>query len=264
MSWSGVGGPGPSAMGARHHFLNVMTCLAAAALFLASAGCASMRMGRGQKKVVAEDFAEGRVVDVTITEKITGNREMLFMSMPRKTAFLEGYIQGVITDYADNPVQGVVVRAVAVGEGTQREETGERRAVGIAASSFDPGVSDTNGFYRIRFSLPIMGGFVDVRGRIMYSPGWEQERENLGRAYEPQLKQSQFRLYYEMKRARLTFTEGIRKAVVAPVATSAPAGKAALPPAGKAGGPEGSAGGAAPAEGGGGEEDLFKGFGFGQ
>ncbi|MBI4676148.1 MAG: hypothetical protein HY748_01055 [Elusimicrobia bacterium] len=238
-------------------WLGATACAAAAVLCVAAAGCTGMRMGRGAKKVVSEDFAEGRVVDVSITERITGNREMLFMSMPRKTLFLDGYIQGVITDYLDNPVQGVVVRAVAVGEGAQKEETGERRS-GFAGSSFDPGVSDTNGFYRIRFSLPIIDGVVDVRGRVLYSPGWEQERDNLGKAYEPQQKQSQFRVYYELKRARITFTEGIRKTVVAPVTSGAPPKAAALPSAGK---PAVEKAPGAPAEGGG-DEDLFKGFGF--
>ncbi|MBI5884036.1 MAG: hypothetical protein HZB91_13150 [Elusimicrobia bacterium] len=236
-------------------------CAAAAALCVVSAGCSGMRMGRGAKKVVAEDFGEGRVVDISINERITGNREMLFMSTPRKTLFLEGYIQGVITDYLDNPVQGVVVRAVAVGEGAQKEETGERRS-GFAGSSFDPGVSDTNGFYRIRFSLPLINNLVDVRGRMLYSPGWEQERDNLGKAYEPQQKQSQFRIYYELKRARLTFTEGIRKTVVAPVTSAMAGGKAAPVPGAGRPSVEAPGGGEKPA-GEGGDDDLFKGFGFG-
>lgn len=232
------------------------------ALLAGFSACGGAKLGRGQKKVVSEDFAEGRVVDVSITEKLTGAREMLFMSMPQKTMFLEGYIQGVITDYADNPIQGVVVRAVAAGE-AQAQETGERRA-GFAGSSFDPGVSDSNGFYRIRFSLPLINNVVDVRGRVLFSPGWEQERDNLGKAYEPQAKQSQFRVYYERKRGRLIFAEGIRKNIVAPV-TSSGAPRAAGAPArespGVAGKPAGAPAGAA--EGGAAEEDLFKGFGFG-
>jgi hypothetical protein len=229
-------------------------------LFVLLTGCGGgVQVGKGLKKVVVEDFAEGRVVDLSITEKITGNREMLFMSMPRKNEFLEGYIQGIITDYADNPVQGVVVRAVAVGETAE----GERGQEALAGSSFDPGVSDSNGFYRIRFALPIIATRVDVRGRILYSPGWEQERENLGKAYEPQTKQSQFRLYYERKRGRITFTEGIRKTVVAPVGQGV--GKAAPLP----GKPSAAAAAAAdkPAAGApaaGGDEDMFKGFGLGQ
>ena len=120
---------------------------AAVALVLLAAAC-----GPANQNVVVEDFAEGRIVDLSITEKLTGTSEFLLFSRPKKTQFLDGYIQGVVTDYQDNPVQGVVVRAVASGENTLEE--GEARPSGFATSSFDPGVSDTNGFYRIRFSLP--------------------------------------------------------------------------------------------------------------
>jgi hypothetical protein len=218
--------------------------------------------GPSNKNVVAEDFAEGRVVDLSITEKLTGTTELLLFSMPQRTQFLDGYIQGVITDYKDNPVQGVVVRAVVSGESAADE--GEARPSGFATSSFDPGVSDTNGFYRIRFSLPILDKKVDVRGRMLYNPGWEQERDNLGKAYEPQTKQSQFRLFYDRKFARIIFAEGVRKTIVAGVtAKGAPKG-VALPGAKAPEEPKPAAEGAAPAAAGKGDDDLFKGFGFGQ
>ncbi len=225
-------------------------------LVLALAAC-----GPSNKNVVVEDFAEGRIVDLSITEKLTGTSEFLLFSTAKKTQFLDGYIQGVVTDYQDNPVQGVVVRAVASGENTLEE--GEARPSGFATSSFDPGVSDTNGFYRIRFSLPILSKKVDIRGRMLYNPGWEQERDNLGKAYEPQTKQSQFRLYYDRKNGRIIFSEGVRKTVVSPV-TSKGAAKAPPLPGAEApkpvekSKPAGEAGAAA------GSDDLFKGFGFGQ
>jgi hypothetical protein len=219
--------------------------------------------GPSNKNVVTEDFAEGRVVDLSITEKLTGTTEMLLFSVAQKTQFLDGYVQGVITDYKDNPVQGVVVRAVVSGESASDE--GDARPSGFATSSFDPGVSDTNGFYRIRFSLPILDKKVDVRGRLLYNPGWEQERDNLGKAYEPQTKQSQFRLFYDRKSARIIFAEGVRKVIVAPVAGKG-APKAVPLPGAKP--PEeakpAADAAAAPAAGKGGDEDLFKGFGFGQ
>ena len=234
-----------------------IAALAAAAGLLA--GC-----GASNKNVVAEDFAEGRVVDLSITEKLTGTTELLLFAMPKKTQFLDGYVQGVITDYKDNPVQGVVVRAIASGESVS-EET-EARPSGFATSSFDPGVSDTNGFYRIRFSLPILSSKVDVRGRLLYNPGWEQERDNLGKAYEPQTKQSQFRLYYDRKSGRIIFSEGVRKTIVAAVASKGAPKAVALPgtkpPEEAAAGKPGAEGGKANA--GGSEDDLFKGFGFGQ
>ncbi|HEX4046686.1 MAG TPA: hypothetical protein VH309_02570 [Elusimicrobiota bacterium] len=218
--------------------------------------------GPSNKNVVTEDFAEGRVVDLSITEKLTGTTEMLLFSVAQKTQFLEGYVQGVITDYKDNPVQGVVVRAVVSGESAADE--GDAQPSGFATSSFDPGVSDTNGFYRIRFSLPILSGKVDVRGRLLYNPGWEQERDNLGKAYEPQTKESQFRLYYDRKYGRIIFAEGVRKVIVAPVQGKGVPKAVPLPGAQPPTEAKPAADAAAPAAGKGGDEDLFKGFGFGQ
>ncbi len=132
----------------------------------------------------------------------------------------------------------------------------------MAGTSFDPGVSDTNGFYRVRFSLPIIGSKVDVRGSLLYNPGWEQERDNLGKAYESQTKQTQFRLVYDRKKGRIIFNEGIRKSVVR-VATSTRQRTAPLPGTEGAGAPAaGAPAGAAPA-GGKADDDIFKGFGFG-
>ncbi len=215
--------------------------------------------GPSNKNVVVEDFAEGRVVDLSITEKLTGTSEMLLFSVQQKTQFLDGYIQGVISDYKDNPVQGVVVRAVATGENAAEE--GEARPSGFATSSFDPGVSDTNGFYRIRFSLPILSGKVDVRGRMLYNPGWEQERDNLGKAYEPQTKQSQFRLYYDRKSGRIIFAEGVRRTIVAGVQSKGAPKGVPLPGAKP---PEEAKPADAAAPAGKADDDLFKGFGFGQ
>lgn len=233
-------------------------------LTLVVVGAAIMAGCGGGKKIVTEDFAEGRAVDLSITEKLTGNQELLFVSVPKKTKFLEGYIQGVVTDYQDNPVQGVVVRAVASGE-SQIEEGGIK-STGFAVSSFDPGVSDTNGFYRIRFTLPILQNVVDVRGKLVYNPGWEQERDSLGKAYEPQMKQSNFRLYYERKHGRITFVEGIRKTIVSPVfsknASKASAGAGGEKPAAVEKQSE-AAGSSGEKPAAGGDQDLFKGFGFG-
>ena len=72
---------------------------------------AASACGPSNKNVVVEDFAEGRIVDLSIAEKLTGTSEFLLFTTSKKTQFLDGYIQGVITDYKDNPVQGVVVRA---------------------------------------------------------------------------------------------------------------------------------------------------------
>lgn len=227
--------------------------LAAACGALAASGCSNMQLGGAKKKVVLKDFAEGRVVQVAITDRLTGAKEMLFVSMPKKSLFLEGYIQGLVVDYDDNPIQGVVVRAVAKGE----QQFVDKAEAAFQTSSFDAGVSDSNGIYRIRFSLPILKNLVEIRGELLYNPGWEQERDNLGKAYRPQAERSPFRMHFDMKQGMLIFAEGVQKVIVAGVESGKGVkGKArALP-------------GAAPAaadkqpEKPQAEEDLFKGFGF--
>ncbi len=224
--------------------------LSAIALLACGSGCASVSVGRGNKKVVLQDFAEGRVVQVAVTDRLTGSKEMLFVSMPQKSLFLEGYIQGLVTDYEDNPIQGVVVRAVAEGE----EKFVEKSQAAFQTSSFDAGVSDSNGVYRIRFSLPVIKNKIDIRGKLVYNPGWEQEKTNLGKAYEPQMKESQFRLYFDQKTGTLIFPEGTRKIVVRPVRSDKPPKRGDLPGV-KAGEEEKPAASK-------GEEDMFKDFGF--
>jgi hypothetical protein len=227
-----------------------------AALTASLAAC-----GTANKKIVSQDFGEGTVVDLSISEKVTGNQDFLLFSIPKKSGFLEGYIQGLVTDYKDNPVEGVVVRAVVSGQ-SQIEE-GEENNSNFAVSSFDPGVSDTDGIYRIRFTLPIIDGFVDVRGKLLYNPGWEQQKEGLGTAYEPQTKESPFRLFYDRGRGQLVFSQGVRKTIVAPVGNPGAATAAALPGA-KPPATVQKIGPSSPAAGEDGvDQDLFKGFGFG-
>jgi len=88
--------------------------LPAAALLVALAltGCSNMQLGSQKKKVVLKDFAEGRVVQVALTDRLTGAKEMLFVSMPKKSLFLEGYIQGLVVDYVSKVGANVVVRGL--------------------------------------------------------------------------------------------------------------------------------------------------------
>ncbi len=215
--------------------------------------CSGLQLGKGRKKVVLFDYAEGRVVDVAITDRRTGATELLFVSMPKRSLFLEGYIQGIVTDYNDNPIQGVIVRALAEGE----QKMIESGKAAFQSSSFDAGVSDTNGIYRIRFSLPVINRKIDVRGKFLYNPGWEQEKVNLGKAYEPQTKESPFRLIFDEAQGMLVFAEGIRKAIVMPVLSNAPP-KTQLPGVKPVEAPKEEKKPEKPAE-----DDLFKSFGFG-
>lgn len=229
----------------------------------------------GFKSLKVVDLTDTRVGDLSLTKKVTGKREVIFFSTTKTGVFLEGNIQGIITDYQGNPIEGVTVKVMP---DTGRSKTGETASdafagveenVGAAINlSFAPGISDSMGLFKIRFSLPLVDKEVDVRGKLVYNPGWDQARLNLGKAYEPQMKDSPFRLYYSMKTGFLAFAEGVRKAIVQPVGegqgklkvlpgsaapqTLTPAVEPATgqPPA--AGAPDKA------------EEDLFKGFDFGQ
>jgi len=90
--------------------------------------------------LVGSDYAEERVVDLSVVKKVSGQRKILFLKTPRYTEYLEGFIRGMIVDYNDNPVEGVLVRV-----GDPGEEN----------SMFDPTVTNFNGIYRIRFSIPL-------------------------------------------------------------------------------------------------------------
>src|SRR5271154_4704368 len=104
--------------------------------------------------LVHHDFAEERVVDLSIVKKVTGHRKIAFITTPKYTEFLEGFIRGMVVDYSENPVEGVLVRV-----GDPGEEN----------SMFDPTVTNFNGIYRIRFSIPFdEKGRVDVRNKLVY------------------------------------------------------------------------------------------------
>jgi hypothetical protein len=153
--------------------------------------------------LVRYDFAEERVVDLTIVKKVTGKKKIGFIAIPKYTEFLEGFIRGMVVDYSENPVEGVLVRV-----GDPGEEN----------SMFDPTVTNFNGIYRIRFSVPFDAkGRVDIRNKLVYAPDWEQKRDSLGNSYEPLEKESPFHMYYDRGSKVLAFAEGLRKSFVNPV-----------------------------------------------
>ncbi|OGS32147.1 MAG: hypothetical protein A2218_06945 [Elusimicrobia bacterium RIFOXYA2_FULL_53_38] len=242
--------------------------------FIFLTGCFS-----GFKKLKIVDFTDQRVGDLSLIRKVTGKREFLLFSTVKSGTFLEGNIQGIVTDYMGNPIEGVTVKVMPDTGTPKTGEAGieadvfasvEKNANAAISLSFAPGISDTMGLYKIHFSLPIVDSGVDVRGKLVYNPGWEQTKANLGMAYEPQVRETPFRLYYSLNTGILAFVEGIRKIIVQPggegkgrlqalPGSSAPK---SIKPAGtvekqpEAAAPAGAADKT--------EEDLFKGFDFGQ
>ncbi len=232
--------------------------------------CAVLAGCGGLKSLKVVDYTDQRVGDLSLTKKVTGKREFLFFSTTKMGIFLEGNLQGIITDYKGNPIEGVTVKVVpdsgksktGAGEGADEFAGAEENASAAINLSFAPGISDTMGLYKIHFSLPVVDTEVDVRGKLVYNPGWDQQKLNLGKAYEPQLKETPFRLYYSLDSGFLAFAEGVRKIIVEPVGEgkgrmqSLPGSKPpeqAKPAAAEGAQPAGKA-----------EDDLFKGFDFGQ
>jgi hypothetical protein len=228
----------------------------------------------GLRNLKVDDFTDQRVGDLSLTKKVTGKRDFMFFSTTKMGLFLEGNIQGVITDYQGNPIEGVTVRAqpeagrskTGASDNGDEFAAAEDNASAVINLSFAPGISDTMGLYKIHFSLPVVDNEVDVRGKLVYNPGWDQQKVNLGKAYEPQTKETTFRLYYNMKTGYLAFAEGIRKIIVQPVGEgrgrmqALPGSSAPQPAQPAADQPAAGAQGAGSKA----EDDLFKGFDFGQ
>jgi hypothetical protein len=238
--------------------------LALLALFCAPlAGCFG-----GMKRLKVVDFTDSRVGDLSLTKKVIGRNEFLFFSTTKMGLFLDGNIQGVITDYQGNPIEGVTVKVVpeagrpgAGGDSGADVFAIEENANSSINLSFAPGITDTMGLFKIHFSLPVKDEEVDVRGKLTYNPGWEQQRMNLGKAYEPQMKESSFRLYFNLESGFLAFAEGVRKVIVQPVGEGK--GRMQNLPGSPAPAPAAKPADAAPAGGTQAEDDLFKGFDFG-
>jgi hypothetical protein len=204
---------------------------------------AKVRAAETRADLVQWDFAEERVVDLSVVKKVTGKTKLLgFIAMPHYTEYLEGFIRGMVVDYNDNPVEGVLVRV-----GDPGEEN----------SMFDPTVTNFNGIYRIRFSIPFdKKDKVDIRNKLVYAPDWEQKRDSLGNSYEPLDRETPFHLYYDRSKKLLAFAEGLRKSFVNPVNRGEPALE-------KGGGKTKKAAEGSKKEEKGGGDDFFKAFGGG-
>lgn len=214
------------------------------ALFVLALGLVCVAPARSadtKADLVRFDFAEERIVDLSIVKKVTGKRKILFIKTPRYTEYLEGFIRGMIVDKSENPVEGVLVRV-----GDPGEEN----------SMFDPTVTNFNGIYRIRFSVPFdKKNRVDIRNKLVFAPDWEQKRDSLGNSFEPAEKETPFRLYYDRGAKTLAFAEGLRKAFVSPVHLAEGVAQKAQPGARKTK--------SADKKDAGGGDDFFKAFGGG-
>ena len=118
---------------------------------------------------IKENLAEGQITDPSVIRKPSG--EKTWGIVPKYNDFFEGYISGGIAEAEGKPLQGVVVKV-----------TDDK---GSDLSQFTPGVTDSDGIYRIRFSLPIRWHGVDFSANLAANTPW--------RILAPQTR---FRIYF--------------------------------------------------------------------
>ena len=168
-------------------------------------GCASLKdklpfVGKKEIRhggVYTDNLDPDRIIDLIIVKRLTGKKILGIFN--KYIPYLEGYIRGSTVDYDDNPIQGVIVRV------TEKDKD---------LAGYDPGVSDANGIYKIRFSLPIpKTKKIDMNGTVSYNPPWQQQLEILGVALEPQTKETKFRLYYDQKTGIIAIGEDTPKTI---------------------------------------------------
>jgi outer membrane protein OmpA-like peptidoglycan-associated protein len=198
------------------------------------AGCSVNRVGLAGSPALKRHLAQGRVTDVTVTVKKVGDTEGLRKSSVRQP-FLEGYIEGALTEWDGAPSPGVSVRlewdgwanpAPVGSEDEDRPGPGEPLSATLTFDEEDPrakvlvdarggvGVSDAAGRYRVPFSLPIRKGKIEAAGRILISPDWATQAEKLGRAYEPFAEEIPLHFFYYQSEQLLSLNTGYRAEVV--------------------------------------------------
>lgn len=106
---------------------------------------------------IRHNLAEGQIQDPVVVRKPSVEKTLGII--PKYENHLEGYVTGAIIEPEGRPVQGVTVRV--------SDENGG------ALEGFEPGVTDQDGLFRARFSLPIRWNRVDFTGTLSADPPWQ-------------------------------------------------------------------------------------------
>lgn len=123
--------------------------------------CSILFLGCTRVFHIKHNLAEGQVFDLAIIRKPTGLKSHGFL--PVYEDYLEGYIRGGLFDFDAQPIQGVRVKVLT--------EKGED------APEFTPGITDSMGIFKVRFSLPIRWKRVEFSGS--FSPlNWKIVQPN--------------------------------------------------------------------------------------
>ena len=129
--------------------------------------------------VIRENLAGSEILEPAIIRKPSEEKSLGLL--PKYDDFLEGYIAGGLADTQGKPLGGIIVRVT--------------NDIGSELPQFVQGVTDQDGVYKIRFSLPIQWDRLDFTASVApVSPIWK--------IAAPQTK---FRIYYNRKSGTLAY-----------------------------------------------------------
>ena len=128
---------------------------------------------------VKENLSSGQIVETAVIRRPTGDKTLGFL--PKYDRFLEGYIRGGLLAADGKPISGVPVAV--------QDEAGS------PVPDFQPGVTDQEGLYRIRFSLPLRWGIADFEGKLACLEGWKAVQPDTG-----------FRIYFSRSSGILAYS----------------------------------------------------------
>jgi hypothetical protein len=143
-------------------------------------GCAGFpivgKKTTGKITTINENLSPDRLTDLAVVKKLAGYKRLLFVSNANYTDWIEGYLRGEIINEEGIPMGNIQVMVDGMG--------------------FENAVTDVNGVYKIRFSIPIVKGIADANAKLIIHPKWEAELEIRGISYQPTIKDAPFRIYY--------------------------------------------------------------------
>lgn len=212
--------------------VQVFSGLGVVALMGVLTGCSVNRVGLVGNPAIQRHFAQGQVTDVTLTLKQVGDSKGITGRHPVKQSFLEGFIEGSLTEWDGTPAPGVTVRVDWEGwanpsptslEEEDRPEPGQPITATLTSDEDDPratvlvdarggtAITEKDGRYRVPFALPLRNGKVEASGRLFFSPDWGTLMDKTGYAYEPFTEEVPFQLFYDHKEQLLAYNQGYHR-----------------------------------------------------
>ncbi|OGR88053.1 MAG: hypothetical protein A3A86_00020 [Elusimicrobia bacterium RIFCSPLOWO2_01_FULL_60_11] len=106
---------------------------------------------------IRHNLARDQILEPVVLRKPT--LEASLGVMPKYQDYLEGYVTGGLVETEGRPLQGVTVHIAD--------------ASGIGGATFEDGITDDEGMYKSRFSIPIRWNRVDFTGSVSVDAPWQ-------------------------------------------------------------------------------------------